>query len=92
MKSTKKKNSFKARNLYESYDIHVGDRFYLNSHTVRKGIDLPDYQIVQWVKGEFFGVKYENCGIGNIERTMGIAVLDDSNRNPKCTDPSWIFV
>ena len=88
MKNTKKKNAKST----ESYDIHVGDRFYLNSHTVRKGIDLPDYQIVQWVKGEFFGVKYENCGIGNIERTMGIAVLDDSNHNPKCTDPSWIFV
>ena len=91
MKSTKKK-SVKSRSLAEAYDIHVGDRFYLNSHTVRKGIDLQDFQIVQWVKGEFFGVKYENCGIGNIERTMGIAVLDDSNRNLKCTDPSWIFV
>lgn len=91
MKNTKKK-SVKSRSLAEAYDIHVGDRFYLNSHTVRNGIDLPDFQIVQWVKGEFFGVKYENCSIGNVERTMGIAVLDDSNLNPNRTDPSWIFV
>lgn len=92
MKNTKKKNNIKARTLINEYPIRVGDRFYLNSHTVRKGLDLPDFQIVTWIKGEFFGVKYENRGIGNIERIMGISVLDDSNRNPKRTDPSWIFV
>jgi hypothetical protein len=72
MKNTKKKSNTKARTLTNEYSINVGDRFYLNSHTVRKGLDLPDFQIVTWIKGEFFGVKYENRAIGNLERIMGI--------------------
>lgn len=86
-----KKNK-KMMSSIENYDIKVGDRFYLNSHTVKKKLSLPDYNVITWIKGEFFGVKYENRGIGNIERTMGINVLNDSNLNPYCTNPSWIFV
>lgn len=78
--------------LTDKYDIRVGDRFYLNSHSVRNRMDLPDYQIVTWIKGEFFGVKYENCSIGNLERTMSINVLNDSTLNPNATNPSWVFI
>lgn len=88
----KRKNNYAHADLTEKYKIEVGDRFYLNTNAVMKGLDIPDYNIITWIKGEFFGVKYENCGIGNIERTMGIAVLDDSNLNPVRTKPSWIFV
>lgn len=89
MKKTRKLSQI---NLIDKYGIEVGDRFYLNSHTVRKGLDLPDYQIITWIKGEFFGAKYENHGIGNIERTMSANVLQDSNLNPNISRPSWIFV
>ena len=93
MKKTSKKKVAPAHpELTEKYNIEVGDRFYLNSHTVKIGATLPDYNVITWIKGEFFGVKFENCGIGNIERTMGINILDDSNLNPLCTNPSWIFV
>ena len=75
------------------YDICVGDKFYRNTSVVRRGLSLPDYNIVQWVKGEFFGVKYENCGIGNMERILSVkSILDDSNLNPNCNNPGWIFV
>lgn len=87
----KKKNAMLS-SLTDKYDIQIGDRFYLNSHAVRQGMDLPDYQIVTWVKGEFFGAKYENCGIGNLERIMGINVLNDSNLNRNATKPSWVFL
>lgn len=86
-----KKNK-KTMSSIENYDIKVGDRFYLNSHTVKKNLSLPDYNIITWIKGQFFGVKYENHEIGNLERIMGINVLNDSNLNPYCTNPSWIFV
>lgn len=76
----------------EKYDIQVGDKFYLNTYPVKRGFDIPNYNVIQWIKGDFIGVKYENCGIGNLERTLSISILDDSNLNPMCTNPSWIFV
>lgn len=75
------------------YDISVGDKFYRNTSVVRRGLALPDYNIVTWIKGEFFGVKYENCGIGNMERILSVKnILDDSNLNPLSVNPGWIFV
>lgn len=91
MKNSKKMPSAHPE-LTTKYDICVGDRFYRNTQPVKRGWDLPDYNIITWIKGEFFGVKYENCSIGNLERTLSINILEDSNLNPYCNNPGWIFV
>ena len=94
MKNSKKKKMPIAHPLTETkYDISVGDKFYRNTSVVRRGLSLPDYNIITWIVGEYMGVKYENCGIGNVERTLGVKnILTDSNLNPNCTNPGWIFV
>lgn len=79
-------------------DIQVGDRFYLNSATVKKNLSLPDYLIItKFIPiGEdqkaYIQAKYENHSIDTRERLFSGSIVDYSNLNPNVTDPMWIFV
>lgn len=75
------------------YNVYVGDRFYHNNYGVQQGHTLPDYLKVLEVNRDFIKVKYEARSIGTKERLMSLEnVWFASNRNPKCTRPTWIFV
>lgn len=74
-------------------NIYLGDRFYYNSHTVSKGLTIPDYFIVTKVSGDIVVAKPENRYIDTRERLFSIDNLWlDSNLNPHASNPSWIFV
>lgn len=81
------------------YDISVGDRFYANTHTVKKGLSLPDYLRVtglislgDHMELDYIEARYENHYVGSRERLFSSVILDHSNLNPKCKKPTWIFV
>lgn len=93
MKNSRKKMPRTHPLTEMKYDICVGDKFYRNTSVVKKNLVLPDYNIIQWIKGDFIGVIYENCGIGNFERVLSITnIVEDSNLNKLCSNPTWIFV
>lgn len=77
--------------------INVGDRFYLNSFSVRKGAALPDYLIVtKFIKvgndeRAYIQAKYENCGVNTRERLFSGEIAKYSNLNPNVECPMWIF-
>ena len=74
-------------------NIYVGDRFYHNNYSVQHGQTLPDYMRVLEVNRDFIKVKYEARSIGTKERHMSLDnVWIESNKNPKCKNPAWIFV
>lgn len=75
------------------YGLKVGDKFYQNYPLVRKGVDLPETMRVTDISddGFYFRAKYENRAVHNLERTFSSIMLYDSNLNPDCKEPGWIF-
>lgn len=80
------------------YRIKVGDKFYHNNYATKKGCSLPDYLIVTQIKDSvfkdlyFIHAKYENHYMGTAERILSSIILSESNLNPKCKSPEWIFL
>lgn len=80
------------------HDIQVGDRFYLNTTTVRKGLSLPDYLVItKFIPvGEdakaYIQAKYENHSVDTRERLFSGSIVGYSNLNKDVTDPMWIFL
>ena len=74
-------------------DISVGDKFYFNSFSVRRGLSLPDYLIVIERQPGFVKALYENRGIGIKERPFSeVNLWTNSNLNPEAKNPEWIFL
>lgn len=74
--------------------IKVGDRFYYNSYSVSRKHALPDMmQVLEVRDNDTMRVKYEYRTIGPKEVECVISkILSNSNRNPECKDPLFIFV
>lgn len=83
----------------QKYNLWDGQKFYHNNYTTEKGYSLPDYLILEGVKLIGHGSekmyllvgKYENHEVYTKERVLSDMILMDSNLNPKCENPEWIF-
>ena len=83
----------------QTYHLFDGQRFYHNNFSTREGHCLPDYIILDGLKlardGDevyhFLIGHYENHFIYTKERILSDIILADSNLNPQCKDPAWIF-
>lgn len=74
-------------------EILVGDKFFFNSFSVRKGIDLPDYLIVTNKIDGFVYAYYENRGTGIRDRKFSeVNLWENSNLNPEAKNPEWVFL
>lgn len=86
------------RKTVMKYDISVGDKFYCNNYSTRKGHALPDYLIVTKVIRDiadrivWIEAKYENHSCYTKERMLSSTILDDSNLNPLTVNPQWVFL
>lgn len=85
------KKKTKPKSLSDSYGVQIGDRFYHNNYSTRKGHALPDYLIIKEIKDGFITATYLNHYVYTKERVFSDAILNDSNLNPKETNPQWIF-
>ena len=81
------------------YDVRIGDRFYHNNTLVAKGINIPDYLIITNLiymtdkdEIDYIQAKYCNHYVDKRERMFSSIILKDSNLNPECKEPSWIFI
>ena len=83
----------------QKYELFDGQKFYHNNYSTAKGHALPDYLILQRI--QLFGhgaermylltAKYENHEVYTKERVLSDVILRDSNLNPRCEKPEWIF-
>lgn len=91
--------TYDIRVLGQTYKLFDGQRFYHNNFSTREGHCLPDYMIlksVQLAKNEdeiyhFLVGHYENHAIYTRDRLLSDLILANSNLNPLCKDPEWIF-
>lgn len=85
----------KQKNLKQTTknEILVGDKFFFNSFSVRKGLSLPDYLIVTNKQSGFVNAYYENRGVGIRDRKFSeINLWRNSNLNPEAKNPKWVFL
>lgn len=73
------------------YDLYIGEKFYHNNYSTAKGHSLPDVLIIADIIPDFIIAKYENHAIYTNNRVLSTAILPQSNLNPDCLDPEWIF-
>ena len=87
-----------AKRLAKKYDISVGDKFYFNNYTTKRGQSLPDYLIITKIIRDisqqiaWIEASYENHAVYTKERMLSSSILDDSNLNPDAINPQWIFL
>ena len=74
--------------------IKVGDRFYFNTIGVRKKCSFPDLmRVTEVFKDGVIKVKPEYRSIETAEfYDNGSFIWRNSNRNPACKDPKFIFL
>ena len=77
--------------------IKIGDRFYHNNPGIELGAVIPDYLIITDIgesnqNGYFLiQAKYENHAAYTKERLFSDIILLQSDLNPECEKPDWIF-
>lgn len=74
------------------YEIFIGDKFYHNNYSTAKGHVIPDIMSIADIIPGFIIAKYENHAAYTNNRVLSNVILAQSNLNPDCKDPDWIFV
>lgn len=83
----------------QKYYLWDGQKFYHNNYSTAKGHVLPDYLKLERIQLIGHGAermylltaKYENHEVYTKERVFSDVILIDSNLNPQCKNPEWIF-
>lgn len=83
----------------QRYELWDGQKFYHNNYSTAKGHTLPDYLILERIqlighgndKMYLLTCKYENHEVYTKERVLSDVILTQSNLNPNCKNPDWIF-
>lgn len=73
------------------YDIRVGDEFWRDTFSVRKGLALPEKMIITKIGDDYFEAGFKYRTVDTRHRRFSLKELDYSNLNPKCERPDWIF-